>query len=183
MSMQSRCGGRSSNLWLGAAAGALGGVAGSGAMVLFNHLIGGSEDGERPHQHRRNVASPNDTDATISDEPATMQVASLASETVTGAPLSERGKQIGGPVVHYLFGAAVGALYGAAAELRRSTTASVGLPFGTAVWIAADELGLPLVGLAHAPTEYPPARHLAAFASHLVFGATTEVVRRGLRPA
>jgi putative membrane protein len=181
--MRNPCARRSSNLWLGAVAGALGGVAGSGAMVLFNHLIGGSENGERPHQHRRHAASPNDTDATISDEPATMQVASLVSESVTGAPLSERGKRIGGPVIHYLFGAAVGALYGAAAEFRRTTTASDGLSFGTAVWIAADELGLPLVGLAQVPTEYPPERHLAAFASHLVFGATTEVVRRGLRGA
>jgi putative membrane protein len=181
--MRSRCAGRSSNLWLGAAAGAVGGLAGSGAIVMFNHLIGRSENGERPHQHRRNAASPNETDATISDEPASMQVASLASERITGAPLGERGKQIGGSLIHYLFGASVGAVYGAAAEFQRGATANGGLPFGTAVWIAADELGLPLVGLARAPTEYPPARHLAAFASHLVFGATTEAVRRGLRGA
>jgi uncharacterized membrane protein YagU involved in acid resistance len=150
-------------------------------MVAFNHAMGGTENGERPHQHRRNAASPNDTDSTISDEPASMQVASLASERMTGAPLSERGKEVGGSLVHYIFGAAVGALYGAAAEYRPDTAALAGLPLGTGLWVLADEVGLPLVGLARNPTEYPASRHLAAFASHLIFGMTAEAVRRQLR--
>jgi Protein of unknown function (DUF1440) len=180
--MQNRCGNRGwSNLWRGATAGALGGFAGAAAMVMFNHLLGRSEDGERPHHHHRVNASPNDTDGTIADEPASMQVASVAVEKATGAPLDERGKKIGGSIVHYLFGASVGALYGAAAEWNTSPTALGGLPFGTGVWIAADELGLPLAGLARAPVEYPASRHLAAFASHLVYGLTTETVRRGMR--
>jgi uncharacterized membrane protein YagU involved in acid resistance len=110
-----------------------------------------------------------------------MQVASLASERMTGAPLSERGKEVGGSLVHYIFGAAVGALYGAAAEYRPDTAALAGLPLGTGVWVLADEVGLPLVGLARNPTEYPASRHLAAFASHLIFGMTAEAVRRQLR--
>jgi putative membrane protein len=173
--------GRTPNPWLGAAAGALGGAAASWAMVAFNHGIGGTENEPHPHEHRRRNASPNDTDSTISDEPASMQVASLAAEAATGRPLDRRAKEIGGSLVHYMFGAGVGALYGATAEYRRGATAFAGLPFGTTVWIAADELGLPLLGLARTPTEYPLPRHLASFASHLVFGLTTEAVRRGLR--
>ena len=172
---------RRPNLWLGAAAGAIGGAAGSWAMVRFNHALGRTENGQRPQQHRRQSASPNETDGTISDEPASIQVASIAAEAVTDARLDDREKQIGGSLVHYVFGAAVGAAYGAAAEYRQSATALAGLPFGTGVWIAADELGLPLVGLARKPTDYPAARHLAAFASHLVFGLATEAVRRQLR--
>jgi hypothetical protein len=172
---------RRSNVWLGAAAGALGGVAGSWAMVRFNHAVGGTEEGQGPHHHHRRSASPNDTDSTISDEPASIQVAALAAEAVADAPLDAREKQTGGSLVHYMFGAAVGAAYGAAAETRQGATALAGLPFGTGVWIAADELGLPLAGLARAPTDYPARRHLAAFASHLVFGLTTEAVRRQLR--
>ena len=168
---------------LGAAAGALGGAAASWAMVAFNHAIGGTENEPHPHDHRRQQASPNDTDATISDEPASMQVASAAARMATGRPLDEREKEIGGSLVHYMFGAAMGALYGAAAEYRRDTTALAGLPFGTGVWIAADEVGLPLLGLARKPTDYPLPRHLSAFASHLLFGLTTEVVRRQLRAA
>ena len=172
---------RRPNLWLGAAAGAVGGAAGAWAMVRFNHALGRTENGQRPQQHRRQSASPNDTDGTISDEPASIQVASIAAEAVTDARLDDREKQIGGSLVHYLFGAAVGAAYGAAGEYRPSTTALSGLPFGTGVWIVADELGLPFVGLARTPTDYPAARHLAAFASHLVFGLATEAVRRQLR--
>jgi putative membrane protein len=172
---------RRPNPWLGAAAGAIGGAAGSWAIVRFNHALGRTENGQRPQQHRRHSASPNDTDATISDEPATIQVASAVAEAVTDVPLDEREKQIGGSLVHYAFGAAVGAAYGAAAEYRQGATALAGLPFGTGVWIAADELGLPLLGLARKPTDYPAVRHLAAFASHLVFGLATEAVRRQLR--
>ena len=167
--------------WLGAAAGALGGVAGSWAMVRFNHALGRTEDAETPQQHRRRSASPNETDSTISDEPASIQVASLAAEAVTHDRLDDREKRIGGSLVHYMFGAAVGAAYGAAAEYRQGATALAGLPFGTGVWIAADELGLPLLGLARNPKDYPPQRHLAAFASHLVFGLAAEAVRRQLR--
>lgn len=172
---------RTPSPWLGAAAGALGGAAASWAMVAVNHAIGGTENESHPHQHRRQDASPNDTDSTISDEPASMQVASRAGQAVTGRPLAEREKKIGGSVLHYMFGASLGALYGAAAEFGPGTTALAGLPFGTSVWLAADEVGLPLLGLARKPTEYPLPRHLAAFASHLVFGLTTEVVRRQLR--
>ena len=173
--------GKRSNVWRGLAAGALGGVAGSWAMVRFNHALGRTEGGERPNQHRRQSASPNETDSTISDEPASIQVASLAAEAVTHRRLDEHEREIGGSLVHYLFGAAVGGAYGAAAEYRRGPTALAGLPFGTSVWIAADELGLPLVGLARKPTDYPASRHLAAFASHLIFGLTVEAVRRQLR--
>ena len=172
---------RRPNPWLGAAAGALGGIAGSWAMIAFNHTIGATEDGERPQQHRRDAASPNEHDGTISDEPATVQVATLAAESVTGRPPGERGKAIGASMVHFLFGAAVGALYGAAVEYRRDTAAWAGLSFGTAVWVAADEVGLPLAGLARNPTDYPTARHLAALGSHLVYGLTAETVRRQLR--
>jgi uncharacterized membrane protein YagU involved in acid resistance len=107
-----------------------------------------------------------------------MQVASAAAEAITGQPLDERGKQIGGPVVHYAFSAAMGALYAVTAEFRPDTAALGGVPFGAALWIAADEFGMPAAGLARNPTEYPLSRHAAAFASHLVFGVTVEGVRR-----
>jgi uncharacterized membrane protein YagU involved in acid resistance len=72
-------------------------------------------------------------------------------------------------------------MYGASAETQPSTTAGAGVPFGTAVWLAADEVGLPLAGLSAPPTKYPLSRHLTAFASHMVFGLTVEGVRRLLR--
>jgi len=40
---------------------------------------------------------------------------------------------------------------------------------------------MPLLGLSGPTTEHPPERHVHAFAAHLVFGVTTEIVRRGVR--
>lgn len=167
--------------FLGAVAGAVGGILGSWMMVQFNHLVGGIEENQQRASHRRESASPNEHDGTISDEPASLKVASLASEKITGEPLSERGKEIAGPVFHYGFGAVAGAVYGLTAEFNPEATAAAGLPFGAAVWLVADEAALPLTGLSAPPTEYPLSRHASALGTHLVFGLTVEAVRRAVR--
>jgi len=172
------------DIWRGAVAGAIGGAVGSSAMVLFNHLLGstgfGRDDRGRRKQHRRADAKPNDADGTISDEPASEKAASNLVEAVTGAGLSERGKKIGGSIVHHAFGVAAGAIYGACAACLPAVSRGGGLPYGMAVWIAGPETGLPFAGLARTPTEYPPSRHVASLATHLVFGSTLEAVRRSI---
>lgn len=179
----------SSNALRGAAAGAIGGLLGSAAMVLFNHVLAsigfGESDLGRHHQHRRIDAKPNDSDGTIADEPASRKAASRAVEAVTGAPLNEREKDTAGSIFHYGFGAAAGAVYGALAAAEPKVTLGGGVPFGAAVFLTAGEMGIPLAGLSRKPTEYPPARHLAGLATHLVYGLTLETVRRLLmrRPA
>ena len=55
---------------------------------------------------------------------------------------------------------------------------SEGKARGATVWLIADEAGVPLAGLSKPPTEYPLTSHLSAFATHLIYGATTEAVRR-----
>ena len=175
-----------SNTLRGAAVGVIAGVAGSAAMVAFNHLLGatgfGNEDRGAHHGHRRNQAKPNDTDGTISDEPASIKVARAAGEQLKGSELTEREKGALGSLVHHAFGAFAGALYGAAAAKVPGLAAGAGLPFGLAVWLVADEAALPILGLSKRPSEYPPARHAAALATHLVFGLTVEGVRRAMTP-
>ena len=176
---------RHSNPVLGAAAGALGGLVASWMMVRFNHLMapdsGRSDKPGDPHAHRRGTATPNDTDGTIPDEPGSMQAAAAIAEPVLGRPLTVAEKEIGGPILHYLFGATVGALYGAAAETDRSVTRAAGIPYGIAVWLLADEIGMHAAGFATKPTDYPLSRHAAALATHLVFGTSVETVRRLMR--
>jgi hypothetical protein len=177
---------KSPNPALGALAGALGGAAGSWAMVRFNDLIwpegsGSDRPGADRHPERRQTALPNDTDSTIPDEPGSRQAASAISEPVLGRPLTEKEKDVGGPIMHYLFGMSMGALYGASAEMNGSTTVAGGIPFGAGVWLAADEMGMTLSGFADDPREYPLKRHVAALASHVVYGLTVECVRRALR--
>jgi hypothetical protein len=47
---------------------------------------------------------------------------------------------------------------------------------------AVSEL-VPAAGLSRKPSEYPASIHTYAFASHLVYGLTTEIVRRAVRKA
>jgi uncharacterized membrane protein YagU involved in acid resistance len=96
-------------------------------------------------------------------------------------PASRRTMMIGGSAVNLSFGAACGAIYGAAAEVEPRVTMGEGTLFGTAVFVAADEVALPLTGLAEAPHHTPPRRHAFALFSHLAYGAATEIARRILR--
>ena len=73
------------------------------------------------------------------------------------------------------------AVYGAAAEVMPGVTAGSGLAYGAAVWIGADEAFTPLLGLSKRPVEYPVSTHAYALSSHLVYGVTTEVIRRAVR--
>lgn len=172
----------SSGALRGAAAGAIGGVVGSAAMVLFNHLLAaarfGEDDDGAHHQHHRDDAEPNDSDGTIADEPASRKAATRGAEALGGRPLTEGEKDVAGPLVHYAFGAVAGAMYGAIAAAAPRVTVGRGAPYGAAVFLTAGEVGIPMAGLARNPTAYPPARHAAALATHLVFGLTLEAVRR-----
>jgi putative membrane protein len=176
---------RRSNPVLGGVAGAVAGLAAAWVMIRFNHMIdpdtGESDKAADRHAHRRTEARPNDTDGTIPDEPGSMQAASALAEPILGRPLKEREKEIAGPVVHYLFGAAAGAVYGVAAEVDRSATRGAGIPYGIGVWLVADEIGMHAAGFATSPRDYPLSRHAAALATHIVFGITVEGVRRLLR--
>ena len=114
---------------------------------------------------------------------AAVRVARLVSEDVFGHRLAEREKEAAGAVAHYAMGATSGAIYGAAAELLPPATVGAGLPFGAAVWMVADELVVPALGLSKPPAAYPLSTHVYALASHLVYGLTTEAARRAVRSA
>ncbi|MDT7603507.1 MAG: putative rane protein [Acidobacteriota bacterium] len=116
-----------------------------------------------------------------SDDDAAERTASAIAVGVFDHKLTESEKETAGTAVHYTFGASTGAFYGAVSELLPEVTAGAGVPFGAAVWLAADEGIVPLLGLSKSPTEYPLSTHAYALASHFVYGLTTEVVRRAVR--
>jgi putative membrane protein len=108
----------------------------------------------------------------------------VVSDRLFGLELAEgEKKEIAGAVVHYAFGVATGGLYGAIAELKPATTTGAGLPFGAAVWLITDEIIVPALGLSKPPTKYALSTHAYSIASHLVYGLTTEIVRREVRRA
>jgi uncharacterized membrane protein YagU involved in acid resistance len=75
----------------------------------------------------------------------------------------------------------MGGVYGALTELSPKVASGAGMPFGAALWLAADEVAVPALGLSKKPTESPAPIHAYALASHLVYGLTTDLVRRVVR--
>ncbi len=115
-------------------------------------------------------------------EDATMKTADALVNTATGGRhLSYEGKSKGGPVVHYSFGALMGGLYGGLSEYAPFVRTGFGTLFGAALFVGADLIGVPAFHLSPPATEQPPSSLATPFASHLVYGAATELVRRGVR--
>jgi len=175
-------------------AGAAGGLVASWVMNQFQALLSRVTHGvERPHgaqslqtgSPRHGVARDlqkrgRDREA----DTAAVRTAVAVSDRLFGLELADREKrEIVGAVVHYAFGVATGGLYGAMAEVKPATTTGAGLPFGAAVWLIADEIIVPALGLSKPPTKYPLSTHAYSIASHLVYGLTTEIVRREARRA
>jgi putative membrane protein len=158
------------NVWKGLAAGLIGGLVASWTMNRFQSLLGklsSSEEGSQGKSEEK--------------EPATVKAAEAISEGVFDHELTKEEKRVAGPAVHYAFGSLNGAVYGAMAEVVPETTVGAGLPFGALLWLGADEIAVPLVGLSKSPLEHPLSTHAYALASHLVYGLTTDVVRRAVR--
>jgi uncharacterized membrane protein YagU involved in acid resistance len=95
-----------------------------------------------------------------------------------GRRLTREQLRVAAPVVHYSFGAFVGALYGAAIRARRGHPIQQAAACGTAVWLLADEVAMPLLRLSRPTTERGVEKHLQSLAAHLVFGAVAESARR-----
>lgn len=180
-------------LWKGLVAGAAGGLAASWVMNQFQALWSRKTHGiQRSHgaqslQHglpRHGVARElQGRGRDRESDNAAVRMASLVSEDVFGHRLAESEKETAGAVAHYAMGATSGAIYGAAAELLPPAMVGAGLPFGAAVWLIADELVVPALGLSKPPAAYPLSTHAYALASHLVYGLTTEMARRAVRLA
>ena len=181
------------NIYKGIAAGFAGGLAASFVMNQFQELWSKlMANEERPHgaqslqqgspEHgigrelaERGVDEP--------DDDATTRTSNAVAELVLNRHLTKSEKEKAGAVVHYAFGAGSGAIYGAMAEMVPAATVCEGTAFGAAVWLVADEGVVPALGLSRKPTDYPLSIHAHAFAAHLVYGLTTEVVRRAVRRA
>ncbi|HEY6448017.1 MAG TPA: DUF1440 domain-containing protein [Acidobacteriaceae bacterium] len=115
-------------------------------------------------------------------EDATMKAAdALVAKATGGQHLSMEGKQKGGPIVHYGFGALVGGLYGGLAEYSGAVKIGFGTAFGGALFAGADLVAVPALKLSPPPSEWLASSLATPFAAHLVYGATTELLRRVLR--
>jgi uncharacterized membrane protein YagU involved in acid resistance len=151
-------------VWRGVIAGLVGGLIAAGAMSLVHKALGRQENPPAQQQ-----------------DDATVKVADGITRSLLGRPIPEDSKPLAANVVHYAFGAGVGAVYGGIAELVPRITVLVGVPFGLAVWLGAHVITVPALGLAEPPTRQPRAKEGLELLLHVVYGAVTETVRRLVR--
>ncbi len=116
-------------------------------------------------------------------KPATVKAANAVTQKLTGHNVPTDKQELAGEAVHYTMGVTSGAIYGLASELIPLSTFGQGAGFGAAVFLLADEVSVPGLGLSQPPNKMPITTHIYGLVSHLVYGWTTEVVRSAVRKA
>jgi putative membrane protein len=174
------------SIWKGMVAGLAAGLVASWTMNQFQaawtRIAEGAEKSHGAQSMQPSEGSKGDQGQDVNEQDdATVETAKVISSVVFDHDLQESEKEPAGAAVHYAFGTLSGGLYGALAEVTPQVTAAAGLPFGAGFWLLADEISVPLLGLAKGPTEYPVSTHVYSLASHLVYGVTAELGRRAVR--
>lgn len=188
----------------GLAAGLIGGLAGALVMEGFQALwskmsesleqpreeqssaqggeqSGGDESSQAKQGQQNGGRAEQQSNSGDEQAPANVKAAEAISENVFGHELEKGEKKAAGEAVHYMMGATSGAIYGVVSEFVPFVTIGAGLPFGAAVWLTADDVAVPALGLSKPPSAYPLSTHAYALASHFVYGLTTEMVRSAVR--
>lgn len=117
----------------------------------------------------------------VSGPPSTEKAAERVAKAAGARRVPRDRRAAAGDAVHNLFGAAVGGLYGAAAELSPRVTAGRGTAFGAAAATVVDETLVPAFKLGDPFWKAPLRSHPYSYVSHLVFGTVTDLARRWLR--
>jgi putative membrane protein len=180
-------------VWKGLVAGVAAGIVASWTMNQFQSMLGelmkgvirphgaqSLQEGSPEHGVARELQERGSDDE---NDNAAVRAGTAVAEPILNKKLTKQEKEFAGTVAHYAMGVVSGGIYGIAAEAVPATTAGAGVPFGAAVWLVADEGLVPLFGLSKGPADYPLSIHTYALASHLVFGVSTEAVRRTVRRA
>ena len=105
----------------------------------------------------------------------------LLSERIAGHPLDRTTGLVATESIHWGFGAAAGAFYGALAEFYPAATSKEGANFGLVLMALTHQGVLPAIGLS-APAEQQSEREQTSeAATHLIFGVVAERVRSLVR--
>lgn len=162
----------------GVLAGLVGGLIGTVVMTAFQNVWSKAAQALKSDQS----GSQSKAEQSESEDTTMKAVGKIAA--LAGRQLSHEQKKTFGPLVHYSFGTLQGGAYGGVTELTGVDGGFVpGLLLGAALFAVADEIAVPALGLSGKPTEFPLSSHVYGLASHLVYGVSTEIARRGLRAA
>jgi hypothetical protein len=188
---------RNADIWKGCVAGALGGIAGSWAMLQFQNVWSKLSQGrlsqnlaDNVPEHREKRRSEfalsrgaRQSEQHLQKEDATIKIGSAIAEGVFDHAPDAGEKAVAGAAVHYAFGASTGAIYGAACEVFPVTSVVGGVPFGAALFVGSDGIAVPVLGLSSGFVRGPIAKHAYGLATHIAYGVITDLVRRAVRVA
>lgn len=144
------------SLWKGLAAGLVAGLVATAAKTLAERVY-------PPRVHHE-------------PEPS-----ELLSERIAGHKLDEETKEIASEAIHWGFGAAAGAFYGALAEFYPAATSQDGANFGLVLMSLTHEGALPALGLSAPPEEQSGREQTSEAATHMLYGVVAESVRGFVR--
>jgi putative membrane protein len=159
--------------WAALVAGAAGGLVGAFVMNRFSPLWSAVYKSFCEVEVSRQQSGIGNEDAE-----ATRSAAQAISRHLFRNALSAQEMSTAAPALHYGIGTAVGALYGVAAEWFPPIGAGRGTIYGGAVWLLADEIAMPALGLSGPVTKTPLSSQLGALASHMSYGFATDFVKR-----
>lgn len=162
----------------GVLAGVAGGLFASWVMNLWSEGPGAALTQKlETAEEKKQIADQSD------GEDATMKTADLLYSTAEGGQhLTHAQREAAGPFVHYGYGALVGGLYGGLAEYSSVVRSGFGTTFATALFVGGDLMAVPALHLSKPLNAYPASSYANPLTAHLVYGVTTELLRRILRP-
>ncbi len=140
-------------------AGLAGGLAGSAAKVIGEKLLPPRTKGQQ--------------------EPPDLIVERTAQ--AAGIPLPPHVKKPLTQASHWAFGTLAGGVYAVVAEYQPRATAWRGAAFGLTLNRLMHQGVLPQSGIVEPVKEQPVQERISEWATHVVYGFTTEVVRRAVR--
>ena len=115
-------------------------------------------------------------------EDATMKTAdAIVSAVEGGQHLTHEQRERGGPIVHYAYSAIAGGVYGGLAEYLPVVRSGFGTAYAIALFVGGDLIAVPALGFSKPLSAYPASSYTAPFTAHLVYGVTTELIRKLVR--
>ena len=168
------------SLWKGAVAGLAGGIVGTFVKSQAEPVLQKLGETLFPPTH----AEKERRGADVMGHSDRMPPATLAQDATdaVGVTLSRDEKLAAQSAIHWAFGTTAGVAYGVLAEITDIETA-YGVPAATVLSAATHGSTLPAAGLQAPPDRLPTAWWVWELGSHLVYGLTVEIVRRGVRQA
>ena len=105
----------------------------------------------------------------------------VLAEELAGHSLDKSTKAAASEAIHWGFGAAAGAAYGALVEYYPAASSKEGASFGLALMTLTHETALPAMGLSAPAEEQTSREHTSEAATHLLYGLVAERVRSFVR--